>query len=420
MSKWAHSSRRVRLRLALMAGGALTLAALIGPAAADSATPHTKTYSTPGLYSFTVPSNVISITIKAIGAAGGSCSPFSTSDAAAGQGGKGASTTATLAVKPGAKLIVAVGGTGGACAAGGTIGLRPHATPAVTGGGGTGGINGGAAGGPAELNGASGAGGGGASAVLASATSPLVVAGGGGGAAYCTGSGGNADAAGTSGTYGLNRCAGTGFAGGGGGAGTVAAGGAAGAAGDTGASAGAAGTVENGGAGGAGEFGAYSGGGGGGGLHGGGGGGGGSSDYGGGGGGGGASFVLPAATKVTLPGPTSARAGVTITYTAVPPPKAVTHHATAVRQTSCTLHGTVNGLGLTTTSWFEWGTSKSYGNTTSQHKTPGKSRSVSALISHLKAGTTYHFRVVAKTASGTSHGSDMICTTAKVSPVFTG
>ncbi len=421
MSGTGNWSRHTRSRLAFGVAGALALAAMIGPAAAESATPHKKTYSTPGVYTFTVPNNVISVTVKAIGAAGGNCAPFSPTDSANSQGGEGASATATLAVKPGAKLLVGVGGIGGNCAAGAMIGGPNEAVPAVTGGGGTGGLNGGAAGGPAGLEGASGAGGGGASGVLASPTKPLVVSGGGGGASYCNGTGGNADSAGVSGE--ADSCEGTDEVGGGGGAGTVSGGGTGGGAGDSGASAGANGTTENGGAGGAGEsFEGYSGGGGGGGLNGGGGGGGGAENYGGGGGGGGASFVLPAATHVSAPSPTTVPAGVTITYTAVPPPKATTHKATGVRTTSCTLHGTVNGEGLKTTYWFDWGTSKSYGSTTGKHKTGGKSKSVSALINHLSKGTTYHFRVLARTASGTAHGKDMTCTTPKpkVRPVFTG
>jgi hypothetical protein len=409
-------------RLALTVAGALALAAMVGPAAAESATTHTKTYSTPGVYTFTVPANVVSVTAHVVGAAGGDCSPFVSVDPDAGNGGQGAAATATLAVKPGAKLLVGVGGTGGVCTPGPAIESPVAAvTPAVTGGGGSGGLNGGAAGGPTPgAFGASGAGGGGASGVLASVTSPLVVAGGGGGGAYCGGNGGNADSAGTSGQ---TDCEGTDSAGGGGGAGTVSAGGAGGAAGDANASPGDAGTTENGGAGGAGApFGSYSGGGGGGGLNGGGGGGGGDEAYGGGGGGGGASFVLPAATKISAPSPTTAPAEVIITYKAASRPKATTHQATAVRQTSCTLHGTVNGEGLKTTYWFQWGAAKSYRHKTGSHKTGGKSKSVSALINHLKAGTTYHFRVVAKTLSGTAHGQDMTCTTpkAKVKPVFTG
>ena len=102
---------------------------------------------------FTVPAGVVSVTIVATGAQGGT--GFGTIGGAGGLGGR---TTATVSVTPGASLTVRVGGVG------------PMVLPVATAGGFNGG--GGSAG--------DGGGGGGASSVRDGAT-PLVVVGGGGG-----------------------------------------------------------------------------------------------------------------------------------------------------------------------------------------------------------------------------------------------
>jgi hypothetical protein len=330
------------------------------------------------------------ITVTAIGAAGGaSCDTSALA-------GEGASVTATISVTPNETLYVGVGGAGGTgCTSGGT--------------GGAGGSGGGASGGAGAPD---GGGGGGASGVgltsLAAGSSPLIVAGGGGGAAVCSGSGGNAGSAGTGGS----SCA-SDF-GRGGGAGTTTAGGAGGAVTVSGGTAGSAGTAGNGGAGGASISGpAGGGGGGGGGYYGGGGGGGGGFVSGGGGGGGGSSFTAAGATAVSGPTPTTASASVTISYTAQPAPVVKTGKASSVGTTSARLHGSVNTEGLNTTYYFQYGTSKSYGKSTAKHALkPGTSaKSVSALLKHLKPGHTYHYRLVATNASGTTQGKDMTFTT---------
>jgi hypothetical protein len=390
-------------QLALGAVAALVLAALIGPAAADSATTHTKIYSTPGVYTFAVPSNVAHITVTAVGAGGGTCG--------SAIGGDGASGGGTFAVHPGSTLKVTVGGVGGDC----------------TKEAGAGGVGGGAPGGTGTVVDAGG--GGGASGVgtdgLAAGSSPLIVAGGGGGGSDCTGYGGNAGSPGGTPTCGL-------YNGSGGGAGTETAGGAGGAAGSSAgggdATAGAPGTAGQGGAGGNGDtvFLSSGGGGGGGGYYGGGGGGGGSGHETegapGGGGGGGSSFISSKGTNVRAPAATTSTASVTISYTAAPGPTATTHKATGVKSKSATVHGSVNGQGLGTTYWFQWGTSKHYGHKTGSHKLKASpsAKSVKALLGGLKAGTRYHFRVVAKNASGTAHGKDMTFRTAAVAPAFTG
>src|SRR5207244_5728619 len=97
---------------------------------------------------------------------------------------------------------------------------------------------------------------------------------------------------------------------------------------------------------------------------------------------------------------------------ATPPPVVTTNPATLVASLSATLNGSVNPGGLTTTVYFQYGTTTSYGHTTaSQTKTGNTSQSVSANISGLTAGTTYHFRIVATNSAGTRYGNDRTFTT---------
>lgn len=361
---------------------------------AGAASATTQTFSTPGTSTFDVPSNVTQITVTAVGAGGGNCGVSSPVP-----GGRGASVTATVPVSPGETLSVGVGGVGG----------TGCTDPAGANGGG--GVGGGGAGGPGAGGSFGGAGGGGASGVgpsgLAAGSSPLVVAGGGGGAAAFF-SGGDAGSDGSA--LGATQT------GGAGGAGTQTGGGAGGAAG-TGTADGSPGTAGSPGAGGPGGAGAATlsagGGGGGSGYYGGGGGGGGSQDFEAGGGGGGSSFTASDATGVTGPTPTSDSAMVEITYTAQPAPAVSTGAASAISTTGATVHGTVNPEGLATTYEFQYGTTTGYGSSTPSASAGSGSSdvAVSASISGLKPNTTYHYRIVATNASGTTDGADATFTT---------
>jgi phosphodiesterase/alkaline phosphatase D-like protein len=88
----------------------------------------------------------------------------------------------------------------------------------------------------------------------------------------------------------------------------------------------------------------------------------------------------------------------------------VTEPASSITQTAATLNATVNPNGGEVSKCeFEYGTTKSYGSTAPCSSLPGSGTSpvaVSASVTGLAANTTYHFRISATNASGTSKGAD--------------
>jgi phosphodiesterase/alkaline phosphatase D-like protein len=96
-------------------------------------------------------------------------------------------------------------------------------------------------------------------------------------------------------------------------------------------------------------------------------------------------------------------------------PTVVSEAASAVAQTSATLHATVNPNGFEVSACrFEYGTTTSYGASAPCVPPPGSGTSavaVSAALESLGENTTYHFRIVATNAGGTSLGSDQTFTT---------
>jgi hypothetical protein len=110
------------------------------------------------------------------------------------------------------------------------------------------------------------------------------------------------------------------------------------------------------------------------------------------------------------------------TLSATGPPVGITSAATLIASFSATLNGSLDPHGLTTTVYFQYGTTTSYGSTSlSQIKNGNTYQSISANISGLTASTTYHFRIVATNSSGTRYGSDRTFTTlsATGAPVVT-
>lgn len=90
------------------------------------------------------------------------------------------------------------------------------------------------------------------------------------------------------------------------------------------------------------------------------------------------------------------------------PPVVTTDPATGIAGSEATLNGTVNPSGLATSAWYEWGETTSYGNTEPVHVLANNYNDVpiSDTITNLKASTTYHYRVVAQNAGGTTYGND--------------
>jgi outer membrane protein assembly factor BamB len=100
------------------------------------------------------------------------------------------------------------------------------------------------------------------------------------------------------------------------------------------------------------------------------------------------------------------------TLSATGTPVVITSPVTLVASFSATLNGLVDPHGLSTSVYFQYGPTTSYGSTTpTQTKNGNTYQSVSANISGLAANTTYHFRVVATNTSGTRYGSDSTFTT---------
>ena len=100
------------------------------------------------------------------------------------------------------------------------------------------------------------------------------------------------------------------------------------------------------------------------------------------------------------------------TFSPTGPPVVATSAATNVASFSASLNGSVYPHGLSTTVYFQYGTTTGYGLTTApQTKTGNTYQSVSANIGGLSASTTYHFRIVTTNSAGTRYGSDKTFTT---------
>ena len=100
------------------------------------------------------------------------------------------------------------------------------------------------------------------------------------------------------------------------------------------------------------------------------------------------------------------------TLSATGPPVVTTKPATNVAAFSATLHGSLNPHGLTTTVYFQYGATTSYGHTTPMHSQTGNMyRNIATNINGLSRHTAYHFRIVATNSGGTRFGGDRAFTT---------
>jgi glycosidase len=102
-------------------------------------------------------------------------------------------------------------------------------------------------------------------------------------------------------------------------------------------------------------------------------------------------------------------------------PAATTNAATNLAQTSATLNAAVNPNGGTTTVQFQYGRTSNYGSTTSTQNIGSGTNPVpvSASITGLTRGRTYHFRISATNSVGTTLGADQTFVTPNSSQVPT-
>jgi hypothetical protein len=113
---------------------------------------------------------------------------------------------------------------------------------------------------------------------------------------------------------------------------------------------------------------------------------------------------------------------VTLAQGAASAPAVSTQPATNIRDSVATLNGTVDPQGQKTTYYFQYGTTTNYGTQTNPSSVgPGGGNvAVHAVLTGLSSGTTYHFRLVAHNATGTSDGSDLTFTTSASHVAFLG
>lgn len=96
------------------------------------------------------------------------------------------------------------------------------------------------------------------------------------------------------------------------------------------------------------------------------------------------------------------------------PPTVVTLPATSIDLETATLNGSVTANNYNTAVTFEWGLTAAYGSTVAAN--PGQvtgnvAAPVSANLTGLVSGTTYHFRCVGVNTGGTTDGEDLTFTT---------
>jgi hypothetical protein len=106
----------------------------------------------------------------------------------------------------------------------------------------------------------------------------------------------------------------------------------------------------------------------------------------------------------------SGAGGAFVFFNGGPVPIVVTHAASGISATAATLNATVNPDGENVTDChFEYGTTTAYGSSVPCGSLPGSGNSpvaVSASVSSLTTGSTYHFRISATNAAGTNLGHD--------------
>lgn len=111
---------------------------------------------------------------------------------------------------------------------------------------------------------------------------------------------------------------------------------------------------------------------------------------------------------------TCATVGVVTAVAVAAAPIAQTEPASDIGSTTATLNGNLAPNGAPTSYYFQYGTSADYGaQTPTQGPVKGgATKNVSAALTGLQPGTTYHYRLVGTNADGTTTGKDATFTTA--------
>ena len=83
------------------------------------------------------------------------------------------------------------------------------------------------------------------------------------------------------------------------------------------------------------------------------------------------------------------------------------------------MNGTVNPSGTSTSAYFQYGTTTSYGSTGQSTTGISTTQNLQTVLTGLAPGTTYHYRIVASNSGGTSYGSDVSFTTSGLAVTLT-
>jgi hypothetical protein len=121
-------------------------------------------------------------------------------------------------------------------------------------------------------------------------------------------------------------------------------------------------------------------------------------------------FRLAASNANSTEGP---NVGTDETFATPPPPSIENAAAMNIARESADITAGINPKGFTTTYHFEWGTTTAYGNRVPLHSIEDEEinagttqKTVSAHLTGLEEGRTYHWRVLAANANGTTVSSD--------------
>jgi hypothetical protein len=115
--------------------------------------------------------------------------------------------------------------------------------------------------------------------------------------------------------------------------------------------------------------------------------------------------INPAVTRSAVVASQSVMLDLSYTPGSAAAPQAITGTASSLSDVSANLNGSVITQGQATDYYFQYGTTTAYGTDTATD-TISADASVTAVISGLVAGSTYHFRLVATSNEGTGFGVD--------------